>query len=153
MTAPGYRRSNPYVDLTEVMRRSKAKFRRQKSITSPFSKAKRCPVGIERSIEDCSHGFHAEGDAAADEVSTATLDCDRSSCQASSATSTFGDVGDSFNVDFCSWLVHSSGLSSEAKLRLLNNHFVPDKGYNFSVRVYPDKRGCRRRFQIEWVEK
>ena len=99
------------------MRRSKAKFRRQQSIKSAFSKAKRCPEGIEGSIEDGGHGFHAEGDAAADEVSTATLDCDPSSCQASSAASTFGDVGDSFIVNFCSWSVHPSGLSSEAKLR------------------------------------
>ena len=49
--------------------------------------------------------------------------------------------------------MHPSGLSSEAKLQLLNNHFVPDKGYNFPVRVDPGKKGCRRRFQIEWLEK
>ena len=88
-----------------MMRRSKVKFRKQQSITSAFSKAKRCPEGIEGSIEDCDHGFHAKGDAAADEVSMATLDCDPSSCQASSAASTFGDVGDSFSVDFFSWSV------------------------------------------------
>ena len=107
---------------------------------STFSKAKCCPEEIESSIEDCGHGFHAEGDAAADEMSMATLDCNPSSCQASSAASTFEDMGDSFNVDFCSWSVHPSGLSSEAKLQLLNNHFVPDKGYNFPVRVDPGKR-------------
>ena len=96
MTAPGYRRSNPDVDLTEVMRRSKAKFRRQQSIMSTFSKAQCCPEEIEGSIEDCGHGFHTKGDAAADEMSTATLDCNPSSCQASSAASTFEDMGDSF---------------------------------------------------------
>ena len=63
-------------------------------------------------------------------MSPATLDCDPSSCQTSSVATTFEDVRDSFRVDYYSWSVHPSGLSSEAKLLLLNNHFVHDKGYN-----------------------
>ena len=39
-------------------------------------------------------------------MSSATLDCDPFTCQISHAARTFGDVGETFNVDSCSWSVH-----------------------------------------------